>query len=143
MNYILVAFGTISLVLGVIGIFMPVLPTTPFLLLAASLYLKGSKPLYDRLMANEYLGTYIRNFKENRAIPLRVKVTSVSMVWVTLLYCGMDMGDESSFYCHRYRSDNTYTKVQDLKVMLQSFRATVGLFRRMCQAPRCQCPAQR
>ena len=87
MNYILVAFGTISLVLGVIGIFMPVLPTTPFLLLAASLYLKGSKPLYDRLMANEYLGTYIRNFKENRAIPLRVKVTSVSLVWITLLYC--------------------------------------------------------
>ena len=87
MNYILVALGTLFLVLGVIGIFIPVLPTTPFLLLAASLYLKGSKPVYDRLMANEYLGVYIKNFKENRAIPLRVKVTSVRMVWVTLLYC--------------------------------------------------------
>ena len=94
MNYILVAFGTISLVLGVIGIFMPVLPTTPFLLLAASLYLKGSKPLYDRLMATEYLGTYIRNFKENRAIPLRVKVTSVSLVWITLLYCAFFVAKE-------------------------------------------------
>lgn len=87
MNYIFIALGSISLVLGIIGIFLPVLPTTPFLLLSATLYLKGSKPLYDRLMANEYLGTYIRNFQEKRAIPLRVKITSVTMVWASLFYC--------------------------------------------------------
>ena len=87
MNYILIILGSISLALGVAGIFLPVLPTTPFLLLAASLYLKGSKPLYDRLMAHEHLGTYIRNFQENKAIPLKVKITSVTMIWVTLLYC--------------------------------------------------------
>lgn len=87
MNYFFIATGTISLVLGIIGIFLPVLPTTPFLLLAATLYLKGSKSLYDRLMANEYLGNYIRNFQENKAIPLRVKITSVTLVWITLLYC--------------------------------------------------------
>ena len=86
-NYILIILGSISLTLGVAGIFLPVLPTTPFLLLAASLYLKGSKTLYDRLMSNEHLGTYIRNFQENKAIPLRVKITSVTMIWGTLLYC--------------------------------------------------------
>jgi uncharacterized membrane protein YbaN (DUF454 family) len=87
MNYIFIALGSISLALGIAGIFLPVLPTTPFLLLAASLYLKGSRTLYDRLMAHEHLGTYIRNFQENKAIPLRVKITSVAMIWATLLYC--------------------------------------------------------
>lgn len=87
MNYVLIILGSISLALGVAGIFLPVLPTTPFLLLAASLYLKGSRPLYDWLMANKHLGTYIRNFQENKAIPLKVKITSVTMIWVTLLYC--------------------------------------------------------
>lgn len=87
MKYILVFMGTLSLVLGIVGIVLPVLPTTPFLLLAAALYLRGSKRLYDRLLSHPYLGEYIRNFRECKAIPLRVKVLSVGMVWLTLLYC--------------------------------------------------------
>lgn len=89
MKIVLVVFGTLSLILGVIGIFLPVLPTTPFLLLAATLYLHSSKRLYDWLLAHPYLGEYIRNFKEYRAIPLRVKFISVSLVWATLLYCAI------------------------------------------------------
>ena len=87
MKYILAFLGTLSLVLGLVGIFLPILPTTPFLLLAAALYFRSSRRLYDWLLAHPHLGTYIRNFRENKAIPLRVKIVSVSLVWGTLLYC--------------------------------------------------------
>ena len=82
-----VILGSISLGLGIIGIVLPILPTTPFLLLAATLYLHGSPKLYKWLIEQKYLGTYIRNFKEHQANPLRAKIISVSMVWITLLYC--------------------------------------------------------
>lgn len=87
MKILLAVLGSIALGLGIIGVFLPVLPTTPFLLLAAALYFRSSKRLYDALLNHPQLGTYIRNFREHRAIPLRVKVISVSMVWISLLYC--------------------------------------------------------
>lgn len=89
MKYLYIVLGTLSLALGIIGIFLPVLPTTPFLLLTAALYLRSSDRLYCWLMSHRHLGPYIKNFQENKAIPLRVKVISVSMVWVTLLYCAI------------------------------------------------------
>ena len=79
--------GWSALVSGVVGIFVPLLPTTPFLLLAAWAFYRSSPQLYDRLLAHPYLGTYIRNFREYRAIPLRAKVVSVTLIWATLLYC--------------------------------------------------------
>lgn len=87
MRILLMILGSVALLLGVVGIFLPLLPTTPFLLLAAALYFRSSPRLYDWLLSHPHLGTYIRNFRENRAIPLRVKVVSVSLVWITLLYC--------------------------------------------------------
>lgn len=89
MRYFVALLGLISLVLGIIGIFLPVLPTTPFLLLSAALFLRSSKPLYDWLMNHPQLGPYIRNFMVHKSIPLRVKIISVSMVWVTLIYCAV------------------------------------------------------
>lgn len=93
MKILLSILGTVSLVLGVIGIFLPLLPTTPFLLLSAALYFRGSPRLYDWLLNHPRLGTYIRNFRENKAIPLRVKIISVSLVWATLLYCTFFIAD--------------------------------------------------
>ena len=89
MKYILIILGSISLALGVIGIFLPLLPTTPFLLLSATLYVRSSEKLYHWLINQKYLGTYIRNFREHKAIPLRAKVISVALVWITLLYCAI------------------------------------------------------
>ena len=89
MKYLLIILGSISLVLGVIGIFLPLLPTTPFLLLTAALYVRSSENLYQWLIHQKYLGTYIRNFREHKAIPLRAKIISVTMVWATLLYCAI------------------------------------------------------
>ena len=87
MKILLMILGSVALLLGVAGIFLPLLPTTPFLLLAAALYFRSSPRLYDWLLSHPHLGTYIRNFRENRAVPLRVKIVSVSLVWITLLYC--------------------------------------------------------
>ena len=93
MKYILIVLGSISLALGVIGIFLPLLPTTPFLLLAAALYVRSSEELYNWLIHQKYLGTYIRNFREHKAIPLHAKIISVTLVWVTLLYCAIGINE--------------------------------------------------
>jgi uncharacterized protein len=81
---ILVSLGTISLALGIIGIFIPILPTTPFLLLAAGCYAKGSKRFYQWLMKNRWLGSYIRNYQEGRGIPLKVKIATILLLWSTM-----------------------------------------------------------
>ena len=88
-NIILTILGILSLGLGILGAFVPVLPTTPLLLLASVLFLKSNRRLYDWLMNHPKLGPYISNFLEHKAIPLRVKVVSVTMVWLTLLYCAI------------------------------------------------------
>ncbi|MEG2573711.1 MAG: YbaN family protein [Bacteroides sp.] len=82
-----IILGTLSLVLGVVGIFVPLLPTTPFLLLTAALYFKGSPRLYNWLLHQKHLGPYIRNYRENKAIPLKVKVASITLVWLTIGFC--------------------------------------------------------
>ena len=84
---ILIILGAIALGLGILGIFLPLLPTTPFLLLAAALWVRTSERLYERLINHRYLGTYIRNFREHRAIPLRAKIYALTLLWGTLLYC--------------------------------------------------------
>lgn len=89
MRYILTLLGLISLGLGILGAFLPVLPTTPLLLLSAALFLRGNRRLYDWLMNHPRLGVYISNFMKHKAIPLRVKVVAVSMLWITLLYCAI------------------------------------------------------
>lgn len=88
-NTILTALGLISLGLGVLGAFLPVLPTTPFLLLTAALFLRSNRKLYDWLMNHPKFGTYISNFMIHKAIPLKVKVTAITTLWLTLLYCAI------------------------------------------------------
>ena len=94
MKILLAILGSVSLALGIMGVFLPVLPTTPFLLLSAALYMRSSQRLYDWLMSHKHLGAYIRNFREHKALPMRVKVVSVTMVWATLLYCAVFVAQE-------------------------------------------------
>lgn len=96
-NILLTILGLISLGLGILGAFLPVLPTTPLLLLAAALFLKGNKGLYEWLMNHPKLGTYISNFTEKRAIPLRVKIVSLTALWLTLIYCAVFVADHWAF----------------------------------------------
>ena len=77
--------GTISLSLGIIGIVLPILPTTPFLLLAAACYARSSKKFYDWLLNNRILGAYIRNYIEGKGMPIKVKIFTISLLWITIL----------------------------------------------------------
>lgn len=85
MKTLYIVLGSISLALGILGIFLPLLPTTPFLLLTAALYFKGSPRLYNWLLNHRHFGPYIRNFRENKAIPLRAKIISLVLMWGTML----------------------------------------------------------
>lgn len=81
---LLLAAGTLSLAIGIVGIFVPILPTTPFLLLAAGCYLRSSQRFYNWLMGNRFFGNYIRNYIEGRGIPLKVKLFIIILLWVTI-----------------------------------------------------------
>jgi uncharacterized membrane protein YbaN (DUF454 family) len=83
---LLVAAGSVSLALAVLGLFLPLLPTTPFLLLASACYVRSSERLHGWLVGNRVLGGYIRNFQERRGIPLRGRVLTVVVLWLPLLY---------------------------------------------------------
>lgn len=82
---LLVVAGTIALILGIVGIIMPVLPTTPFLLLAAICFMRGSQRLYNALLYNRFLGNYLRNYLEGRGMSLRMKIWTLSLLWVTIV----------------------------------------------------------
>jgi len=81
---LLVAAGTLSLTVGVVGIFLPLLPTTPLLLLAAYCYLRSSRKLYDKLMNSKRLGPYISSYLEKKAVARRVKFSALAFLWVSL-----------------------------------------------------------
>jgi uncharacterized membrane protein YbaN (DUF454 family) len=81
---LLLAAGTLSLAIGIVGIFVPILPTTPFLLLAAGCYLRSSQRFYNWLMGNRFFGNYIRNYIEGRGIPVKVKLFIIILLWVTI-----------------------------------------------------------
>jgi uncharacterized membrane protein YbaN (DUF454 family) len=81
---LLVTAGTLAVGLGVLGIFLPLVPTTPFLLLAAWCYARGSERVYKRLLANRWLGPYIRNYREGRGMTMRVKVSTLLMLWIAI-----------------------------------------------------------
>ncbi|RPH94451.1 MAG: DUF454 domain-containing protein [Calditrichaeota bacterium] len=76
--------GTLAVFLGIIGMFLPILPTTPFLLLAAFCYARSSKRFYDGLLNNRWFGEYIRNYREGKGIPLRQKVLTLLLLWLTI-----------------------------------------------------------
>ena len=76
--------GTVALTLAVIGIFLPLLPTTPFLLLASACYVRGSERLHRWLMHNKALGPYLTNLHNGNGIPLRAKIIAMIFLWTSL-----------------------------------------------------------
>ncbi len=80
----LIFSGHIFVGLGIIGAILPLMPTTVFLLLAATCYAHSSPRFYHWLLHNRYFGRLIKDYKENRGTPLSVKITSIFVLWVTI-----------------------------------------------------------
>ena len=79
----LVVVGTAALILGVIGIFLPVLPTTPFLLVAAACYARASTRLYEWLLGQPSLGPIVAEWRRSRSLPAGVKTRALVVVAIT------------------------------------------------------------
>ena len=82
----LLVCGTLSLALGVFGIFVPLLPTTCFLLLAAWCYARSSPRLYGWLLGSRYVGSYLRRYRDERTIPAPVRTASLVIMWISIGY---------------------------------------------------------
>ena len=83
-RFLLQGVGWLSVALGVIGIFLPVLPTTPFLLLAAACFARSSPRFYHWLIGHPRLGPWIRDYLEGNGIPLKGKVYAIGLMWVSI-----------------------------------------------------------
>lgn len=83
---LLIVCGTLCVAIGVLGMFLPLLPTTPFLLLAALCYARSSKRFYQWLLTNRLFGEYLRNYREGKGIPLRQKILTLILLWLTIGY---------------------------------------------------------
>jgi hypothetical protein len=88
MRPLLIAIGTLAVALAVFGIFIPILPTTPFLLLAAACYARSSDRFLNWLLHNRWFGAYIRNYREGRGMPRLTKIVTLSALWATLILSG-------------------------------------------------------
>ena len=81
---LLVAAGLLCVALGVLGIVLPGLPTTPFLLLAGFCFARSSERFHQWLLSHRWLGRYIRNFEEGRGMAPRDKVITIGTLWLTM-----------------------------------------------------------
>jgi uncharacterized membrane protein YbaN (DUF454 family) len=85
----LIIAGTICLGLGLVGIILPILPTTPFLLLAAACYGRGSRRAYHWLMHNRLFGTHLKNYREGKGMALWPKVGTIFLLCLTIGYTSL------------------------------------------------------
>lgn len=85
LRLLLLAVGWLSVVLGTLGIFLPVLPTTPFLLLAAACFIRTTPKFYDWLVQHPKLAKYLIYYLEGQGIPLKGKVYTLITLWTTIL----------------------------------------------------------
>ncbi|MDX1506228.1 MAG: YbaN family protein [Spongiibacter sp.] len=84
-RYSLLALGWLSFVLGMIGLLLPVVPTSPFLILSAACFLRSSPRFYHWLVNHRWFGIYVRYYLEGKGMPRRVKFLVLGMLWVMIL----------------------------------------------------------
>ena len=80
----LIAAGHAFIAVGVVGMVLPLLPTTPFLLLAAACYVRASERHYRWITEHRFFGPIIRDYRERRGIRLKTKITAVALLWLSL-----------------------------------------------------------
>ena len=79
------SLGFLCVALGIIGAALPVLPTTPFLILAAICFSYSSEKFYGKIVNNRYFGKNVKDYLDGRGIPLKAKVAAVSILWISIL----------------------------------------------------------
>lgn len=84
MKIIYTLLGFLSLTIGIIGIILPGLPTTPFVLLAAGLFLKSSPRLYKWLLSNKYLNKYITTYSKQKGLTKKQKIVILCFMWLMI-----------------------------------------------------------
>ena len=84
--------GALALALGIVGIFVPLLPTTPFVLLASFCFVRGSPALHAKLLANKRFGPAIRDWEAGRGIPRRAKRVAIAMTIASLAFSAWLVG---------------------------------------------------
>jgi uncharacterized protein len=85
LKFLAIFIGTVFLILGIMGVFIPGVPTTPFLLLTAGLYLYGSESLYNKLLSHKYTGKYIVAYRNARGMTIQLKLYSIILMWCMIL----------------------------------------------------------
>ncbi len=81
--------GTLFLLIGCVGIVLPLLPTTPFLLLALACYARSSERWYHWLITNRWFGEYIKNWHEGKGIPMKTKILTIAFLILTIGYSAL------------------------------------------------------
>lgn len=76
--------GAILLAIGAVGVFLPLIPTTPFVILAAFCF-AGNPVIYGKIQNSPFFGDYLRAWKEKRTIPMSARIQGIVMVWIVLL----------------------------------------------------------
>ncbi len=90
-----VVAGSIALAIGIVGIVVPVLPTTPFLLLAAACFMRGSQRAYDALLSNRFVGGYIRGYLKGRGMTPAAKIWTLAFLFAALTVTGLVATDST------------------------------------------------
>lgn len=108
---LLIIIGSISLILGSLGVILPVLPTTPFLLLSLACFIKSSEKLYKFILNNKYLGPYVKDYVRGNGIPIKAKKRAISLIWITIGFSIIFVIDKTI-----------------LRLMLLTIAATVSLY---------------
>jgi uncharacterized protein len=86
LKHLLNTIGIIAVGLGVLGIFLPLLPTTPFLLLASACFARGSTRLHTWLRSNPVFGRYLSDWEDGKGIPARGKAAVLVVMWLSMGY---------------------------------------------------------
>lgn len=92
-KWLLMSLGILAMVVGLIGVVVPLLPTTPFLLLAAACFVRSSDTMYGWLVSNRLFGGFIRDYREQRGVSARAKIVALALLWGVIGYTALTAVD--------------------------------------------------